>query len=117
VVFSYLGYPIYDVYLNKNMICGSAALSDSPYGQFSTVIGLHVPLGLQELTWLSSTSGANFSAKNKFTLTENDIPDGVRALGIHIYPDNTYEMSFSSSVLEQSNRGGTYAKRYQKNEK
>jgi hypothetical protein len=45
VVFSYLGYPIYDVYLDKKMVGGSAALSDSPYGQYSTVVGVDIPLG------------------------------------------------------------------------
>jgi hypothetical protein len=117
VVFNYLNIPIFDVYLDGKMIGGSASLSDSPYGQFSTVAGVSIPLGSQTLTWRDAGSGKTFTVKNALTLTPEQIPSDASSLGVHIYPDNTAELIFSKDVLEQSKRGLGYAKEFQKNGK
>jgi hypothetical protein len=117
VVFNYLDIPIFDVYLDGKMIGGSASLSESPYGQFSTVAGVSIPLGPQTLTWRDAGSGKTFTVKNAPTLTAEKIPPNARSLGVHIYPDNTAELIFSKDALEQSKRGLGYAKGFQKNGK
>ncbi|WP_038487852.1 hypothetical protein [Collimonas arenae] len=120
VVFNYLNRPIYDVYLDGKMVGGSASLSDSPYGQFSTIAGVVVPLGPQTLTWILDGPKGMFrngeidSVKNSLVITPELVPPGVRSLGVHIYPDNTAELIFSKDVLEQSERGLVYAKEFQK---
>lgn len=120
MVFNYLNRPIYDVYLNGEMIGGSASLSDSPYGQFSTVAGVVVPLGPQTLTWCLSgprgmaRNGEIDRIKNSLVLTSQQIPTDASSLGVHIYPDNTAELIFSKDVLEQSERGLGYAREFQK---
>lgn len=115
VVFNYLDRPIFDVYLNGKMIGGSASLSDSPYGQFSTVAGVAIPLGQQTLTWRDAGSGKIFTVKNLLALTPEKIPSNAHSLGVHIYPDDTAELIFSQDVLEQSKRGLSYAKKFQRN--
>ena len=45
IMFNYLEFPICEVYLGKKMIGGSASLADSPYCQFSTVVGVKSPWG------------------------------------------------------------------------
>lgn len=123
VVFNYLNRPIYDVYLNGTMVGGSASLSNSPYGQFSTVAGVTVPLGPQTLTWKlggprgMARNGETDTAKNSLVINPEQIPADVSSLGVHIYPDNTAELIFSQDVLEQSVRGLGYAKEFQKHGK
>jgi hypothetical protein len=123
VVFNYLNRPIYDVYLNDTMIGGSASLSNSPYGQFSTVPGVAVPLGTQNLTWKlggprgMARNGETDKAKNSLVITPEQIPADASSLGVHIYPDNTAELIFSNDILEQSARGLGYAKEFQKHGK
>ncbi|WP_266160633.1 hypothetical protein [Dyella silvatica] len=119
VVFNYLNRPIYDVYLDGEMVGGSASLSESPYGQFSTVAGVAIPLGPQTLTWRvdgpkgMADNGEAYRVKNALVVTAAQIPPEVRSLGVHIYPDNTAELIFSKDVLEQSERGLGYAKPFQ----
>jgi len=123
VVFNYLNRPIFDVYLDGKMIGGSASLSNSPYGQFSTVAGVAIPLGPQTLTWRldgpkgTPRNGETDKAKNSIVLTSEQIPPDASSLGVHIYPDNTAELIFSKDVLEQSTRGLGYAKEFQKHGK
>jgi hypothetical protein len=117
VVFNYINRPIFDVYLNERMVGGSASLSDSPYGQFSTVVGVPVPFGPQTLTWRDAGSGKNFSVKNPLSLTPEQIPPNSHSLAIHIYPDETAELIFSEDLVEQSPRGLSYAKEFQRHGK
>jgi len=123
VVFNYFNRPIFDVYLNKRMIGGSASLSNSPYGQYSIVAGVVIPLGPQTLTWCldgpdgNPRNGETVTAKNSLTLNADLIPSDANYLGVHIYPDETAEILFSEYIPEQSKRGLIFAKEFQKNAK
>jgi hypothetical protein len=97
---------------------GSASLSDSPYGQFSTVAGVTVATGLQKLTWRLGGPGGmphngdTVVAGNAIHVSVEDLPKYTEALGVHIYPDYTAELVFSDEMPHQSPRGLTYAKKY-----
>jgi hypothetical protein len=123
MVFNYFDRPIFDVFLNKKMIGASASLSNSPYGQFSTVTGINIPFGPQVLTWRldgpesMKNNGMTVTMKNKITLNIEDVPSGTEMIGVHIYPDDTAEFTFSPDVLEQTERGLVYARKFQKNGK
>jgi hypothetical protein len=114
MVFNYYDIPIFDVHLNGEIIGGSASLPDSPYGQFGTVAGVAVPIGSQKLNWRDAGSGKTFNVKNPLKITAEQIPSNAQSLGVHIYPDETAELIFSSDVLEQSKRGLAYAKNSRK---
>ena len=104
LVFNYLARPIWDVYLNEVMIGGSASLSDSPYGQFSTVAGVTVANGLQKLTWRlggpggTPHNGDTVVAGNPIHVLVEDLPKYIEALGVHTYPDYTAELIFSDEM-------------------
>jgi hypothetical protein len=123
VIFNYIDRPIFDVYLNGEMIGGSAALSKSPYGQFGTVVGVKIPFGPQKLTWRldgpagTARNGDTITASNSIILPNDAVTSGSHTLGVHIYPDDTAELIVSNGILEQTERGLTFAKKFQKNGK
>ena len=123
LVFNYLERPIWDVYLNGAMIGGSASLSNSPRGQFSTVTGVTISNGPQKLTWRLGGPGGmphngdTVGAANAINVSVADLPKYTETLGVHIYPDYTAELIFTNGPVEQSPRGLTYAKKYHKDGK
>jgi hypothetical protein len=120
IVFNYLNRPIFDVYLNKIRVGGSASVSDTPYGKMSTVVGVRIPEGPQTLTWRidgpigMKDNGEKFSARNSLNVDLSDLQQNAGTLAAHIYPDNTAELVFSRVLVEQTARGLSYAKKYQK---
>lgn len=85
-LFSYLSYHIYNVYINKREI-GAA----SSFGGGGLMTGVEISKGPQIITWRDAGSGTDFKAKNIPQIENTDPNFGY--LGIHIYPDNTVEIT------------------------
>ena len=99
VLFSYLDYPIFDVYLNGIDI-GVA----SPFGGGGGLMtGVAVPLRAQEISWRDAGKGDTKKASNQPTLTQQDLK--MKYLGVYIYPDNTVEIQPSQFWPETTVRG------------
>ena len=106
VLYSYLARPIFDIYLNR-IDLGVA----NSYGGTGIVSGVTIPIGPQTLTWRlggpegMARNGEIDSIKNSLMLTHEQIQVDTRYLGVHIYPDNTAELSFSEHIPDTTPRG------------
>jgi len=106
VLYSYLGRPIYDIYLN-GMDLGVA----NSFGGTGIISGVPIPLGPQTLTWKLGgprgmpRNGDVVTAKNHLVLTVDKIPSNARYLGVHVYSDETAEFTFAQYMPELSERG------------
>lgn len=108
VLFSYLDYPIFDVYLNGIDI-GVA----SPFGGGGGLMtGVAVPLRAQEISWRDAGKGDTKKANNQPILTQQ-VPK-MKYLGVYIYPDNTVEIQPSQYWPETTVRGNELYQEWKK---
>jgi hypothetical protein len=102
VTFNYSDREIFDIFLNRKWVGSSRGPISGGGG---IIAGVTLPLGPQTLTWRDAGTGKTFTAKNSLTLTPDQIPKGTRYLGVHIYPDETAELTFSADIPEDSSCG------------
>ena len=106
VTYNYLDRPIHDVFLNKVDIGGGNA-----FGGSGIITGVTIPLGPQTLTWElggprgMARNGETVAVKNALILTADQIPPDARYIGVHIYPDDTAEFTFSEHFPDTTPRG------------
>lgn len=118
VLYSYLDRPIFDIYLNR-IDLGVA----NSYGGTGIVVGVTIPFGPQTLTWRlggprgMALNGETVTVKNSLILNPEQILSNTDSLGIHIYPDNTAEFTFSQYMPERTNRGNKIIEDVEKNER
>jgi len=113
VVFNYTHIPIFEVLLNDR-VDGAAP----PFGGGNAiVVGVIIPLGDQSLTWRDAGSGKTFFAKNKLSINPGEMPKENNYIGIHIYSDETAELTFSSRLPEPTLRGRKILDEAEKNGK
>lgn len=111
VLYNYSEIMIYDIYLN-GIDLGLA----SPYGGGTGIVsGVTVPFGPQTLTWRDAGSGKSFFIKNSLSLTPEQILSNTYSLGVHIYPDNTAEFTFSQYMPDTTSRGDKIIEEARKN--
>ena len=99
VIFSYLDYPIFDVYLNGVDIGVASEFG----GGGSVMTGVAVPLGSQIVVWRDAGTGREFYANNHPIL--GDVDHELHYLGVHIYPDATVEIIPEMYWPGQTDRG------------
>lgn len=100
VLFNYQNIAVFDVLLDGGDI-GVANV----YGGGGIMTGVTIPFGPQTLTWRDGASGKTFSVKNSLVLTKDQISPKAGYLGVHIYPDNTAELTVSEYIPETTPRG------------
>jgi hypothetical protein len=108
-LFNYLERPIYDVAMNDTNFMGGAA--HGFYGANGIMAMQAITLGEQSVTWKldgpkgMTGNGELVKAKNRPVL--QNIPKNVNWLGLHIYPDDTVEISLSTGTSDelQTKRG------------
>jgi hypothetical protein len=98
VLFSYLNRSIFEVYLNSKDV----GEGGSGHG---IITGVTVPLGVQHLKWRDAGSGESHVTKNIIDLTLEQIPANANYIGIHIYPGDTFELTFSQYLPDPTERG------------
>ncbi|SFG12125.1 hypothetical protein SAMN05518865_108205 [Duganella sp. CF458] len=109
VLFNYVNRPIFEVLLNGSDIGGAMAYG----GGGGIMTGETIPFGAQTLSWRLSgpegtpRNGDTVMAKNALAIGKNQVPPNSRYLGVHIYPDDTAEFTFSQYIPEVSPRGET----------
>jgi hypothetical protein len=107
VVFNYTNRPIYEVLLNHKVDGGGAAYD----GGRGIVVGVTVPIGPQNLTWRlggprgMARNGETVKAKNSLVLAPEQIPSDARYMAIHIYQDETAELTFARYLPDPTPRG------------
>jgi hypothetical protein len=108
-LFSYLDRPIFDVTMNGTDF--GAAPAHGFYGTNDIMIMQSIRLGRQVVTWrldgAAGTPGNGETVKAKNQPIFAEVPRGIKWLGLHIYPDETVELKFSSGTGDelQSERG------------
>jgi hypothetical protein len=106
VVFSYLNRPIFDVFISRK---GGDSSGVYPETGGSTIAGVQLPLGPQTVTWRlggpegMARNGETVTAKNKPEL--KDVPKSAVFLALHIYPDDTVEITLDQHYPRPSPRG------------
>lgn len=81
------------------------------FGTTGTVASVRIPFGIQTLEWTlggpkgTPDNGKLVKIRNQLLISAGQIPPGTRYLGLHLYSDDTAEISFSESIPEISERG------------
>lgn len=105
-MFSYIDRAIGDIVFN-GMDLGVM----NKYGGTGLITGVCIPFGVQTLTWMldgpkgTPRNGEKMKIKNTLMIKPEQILPGTRYLGLHLYPDDTAEVTFSESMPEKSTRG------------
>lgn len=106
VVYSNLDRPIYDIIFN-----GADLGVANKYGGTGTITGVSIPFGIQTLRWNldgpegTEGNGKLVQMKNKLTISPEQLPEGTRYLGLHIYPGDIAEVTFDEFIPERTARG------------
>lgn len=105
-MYSYLNRPIYDIIFNATDL----GVMNS-YGGTGTITGVRIPFGIQKLKWNldgpkgMARNGELVQVKNKLVISPEQIPPGTRYIGLHLYPDDTVEVTFAEFIPERTPRG------------
>jgi hypothetical protein len=81
------------------------------FGTTGTIVGVRIPFGVQTLRWeLDGPEGTPrigevVNVKNQLVILPEQIWPGTRYLGLHLYPDDTAEITFTPSIPEKTDRG------------
>ena len=105
-MYSYLDRPIHDIIFN-----GTDLGVMNSFGGTGTITSVRIPFGVQALKWTlggpkgKAGNGTQVESKNKLTIMPEQIPQGTRYIGLHIYPDYTTEATFSDMIPDRTERG------------
>ena len=107
IIRNYTDRSIFNIILNG---CGAGGAppynsGNSVYVDYTFDLG-----GPQTLTWRDAGTGVTTTAKNPLYIREEDMPKGVRYLCIHIYPDETVELTFTVGRPVPTARGAIILK-------
>ncbi|CAM3184024.1 hypothetical protein [Janthinobacterium lividum] len=103
---SYVDRPIFDIIFN-----GTDLGVMDEYGSTGTITEVRIPFGIQALKWTldgpkdSPRNGEVVTIKNQLVISAEQIPLGTRYFGLHLYPDDTAEITFADFIPERTARG------------
>lgn len=106
VAYNFSDRPILDILFN-----GEDLGVSGPFGLTGTITGVCVQFGVQKLTWRLDGSkdmprlGETVTAKNHLIVREQDITPDTRYIGLHLYQDETADLTFAEYIPELSARG------------
>jgi len=106
VLYSYLNRPIHDIVFSGTHIGVANA-----YGGTGIITSVRIPFGRQVLSWTlggpegMARNGENVQIKNSMQISREQISAQTRYIGIHLYPDDTAELSFAEFIPERTIRG------------
>lgn len=106
VMYSYVDRVITDIIFN-----GTDLGVANRYGGTGTITGVRVPFGVQTLSWTlggpkgTPGNGTKMNIKNNLVISHEKIPPDTRYLGLHLYPDDTAEITFDEYIPERTARG------------
>ncbi|GAA5014270.1 hypothetical protein GCM10025794_02720 [Massilia kyonggiensis] len=105
-MYSYLNRPVHDIIFN-----GTDLGVMNSFGGTGTITGVRIPFGTQALRLTLGGpkgmpgNGTRVEIKNKLTILPEQIPNGTRYIGLHLYPDYTAEITFSDTIPDRTARG------------
>jgi hypothetical protein len=105
-MFSYIDHVIIDIIFD-----GTDLGVMNRFGGTGVIAGVRIPFGIQTLTWVldgpegTPRIGEHVTIKNTLTISDGQIPPRAAYIGLHLYPDDTAEVTFSEGVPEKTIRG------------
>lgn len=105
-MYSYLDRPVHDIIFN-----GTDLGVMNSYGGTGTISGVRIPFAVQTLIWElggpegMERNGEDVRVKNEIIISSEKIPAGTRYIGLHLYPDDTAEITFAEFIPDRSARG------------
>jgi len=105
-MYSYLDHAAVNIIFNRTDLGVMSA-----YGGTGTITGVWIPFGPQSLKWTldgpkgTPGIGTIVEIKNRLTITPEQIPQGTRYIGLHLYPGDTAEATFSDGIPDRTERG------------
>lgn len=113
VLFNYLNRSIFDVYIDGKVRDSSDAYPATGGGM---ITGISFDLGPKTVTWRLDGPGGTprngETVTNKRPLRLDTVVQGAKYLGVHIYPDDTVELTTSIGTPDWSPRGVAMAREY-----
>ena len=106
VMYSYVGRPIHDIIFN-----GTGLGVANSYGGTGIITAVRIPFGAQALKWTlggpegMARNGEKIRTKNELVISPEQIPPGTRYIGLHLYPDDTAQVTFAEFIPEKTARG------------
>lgn len=104
-MFSNMDHPVVNIIFN-----GTNLGVMSAYGGTGKITGVWVPFGPQTLKWTldgpksTSGNGTIVEIKNRLTITPAQIPQRTRYIGLHFYPGDIAEATFSDEIPDRTER-------------
>ena len=105
-MFSYVDRPIHAIFFN-----GTHLGVMNSYGSTGTITSVRIPFGNQTLRWTlggpegQARNGEQVQIKNTLVILPGQITPETRYLGLHLYPDDTGEITFSPAIPDLTDRG------------
>ncbi|WP_157201731.1 hypothetical protein [Massilia sp. Root335] len=105
-MFSYIDRAIGDIVFN-----GTDLGVMNKYGGTGLITGVRIPFGAQTLTWMldgpkgTPRNGEIAKSRNTLVILPEQVPLGTQYVGLHLYPDDNVEVTFSESMPERTVRG------------
>lgn len=102
VMYSYVDRVITDIIFNDTDLGVM-----NRYGSTGTIVGVAIPFGLQTLQWTlggpkgTPRNGEVVYISSKLAISQQQIPEGTRYLGLHLYPDDTAEVTFDAFLPQR----------------
>ena len=112
VKYNYTDRVIFDIFLNGHGGGVAPAYGGGNSVSLFTTFELGGP---QTLTWRDAGTGDTFTAKNPLFIREEDIPKSEKhasQIAIHIYPDQTAELTFAIGTPPPTPRGAAILKEH-----
>lgn len=105
-MYSNLDRPVHDIIFN-----GTGLGVMNSYGGTGTITDVQIPFGIQTLQWTLggpeglARNGEVVRVKNLLVISADEIPPLTRYIGLHLYPDDTAEVTFDEFIPERTERG------------
>jgi hypothetical protein len=106
VMYSYMDRVITDIIFN-----GTDLGVMNRYGTTGTITGVRIPFGVQTLKWTldgpegTPRNGEQVKVKNNVVISPEQISPDTRYIGLHLYPDDTVEVTFAEFIPGSTPRG------------
>lgn len=103
---------LYDLSYNSYMVELNGAGVGGGFGNSTTVTPIKV--GLQTVTWKDSNTGEIHKAKNQLMISKDQLK-GKKYLALHMYPDDTVEVTTSNNLPDPTEKGMKWREQLRKN--
>jgi len=106
VMYSYVDRVITDI-----IFSGTDLGVANKHGGTGIMTGVRIPYGNQTLEWTldgpegMARNGERVKMKKKIVISPKQVPQGTQYIGLHLYPDDTVDITFAKTIPDRTPRG------------